>query len=361
MEIKDYEKEYGRITRELLNRLNSGNKGKNIIISPMSVIMLLGILAESVGSDTREEVIKVLGDKISFEDIRDILSKIHEDSNRSDSLMSSNAVCVKEEFKDSVLTDYKERLAKVYDGKVFATVDMARDVNEWVEEKTRGMIKNAVGDSLDDVVACLMNAVAFEAEWEDLYEEKDIYEEEFHNEDGSMVNVDMLHSSEYGWIEDKDFTGFIKPYKDEKYAFMAILPDEGKNMDEIIERIDFSELFKNAEDEKVTVTMPEYKYDFGTDLTDICKELGISKVFTPAADFSPMSTEWLRLDSIIHKAHIEVDRHGTRAAAVTMGMVMCGCAPMMKQRIVILDRPFIYAIMDTETKLPIFVGIYKKV
>ena len=221
------------------------------------------------------------------------------------------------------------------------------------------MIKNAAGDSLKNVVACLMNAAAFEAEWEELYEKDYIYEEEFHNEDGRVVNVDMLHSKEYGWIEDKHLTGFIKPYKDEKYAFMALLPDEGVSMKKVIKKLDFTGLFSNAEDEKVTVTMPEYKYDFGQDLTEICKELGIRSAFTPGADFSPMSTEWLRLDSIIHKAHIEVDRHGTKAAAVTMGMVMCGCAPMMKQRIVILDRPFIYAIMDTETKLPIFAGIYK--
>ncbi|MBQ9580360.1 MAG: proteinase inhibitor I4 serpin, partial [Lachnospiraceae bacterium] len=230
-----------------------------------------------------------------------------------------------------------------------------------VYEKTRGMIPDAAGDSLDNIVACLMNAVAFEAKWEAPYEENDIYEEEFHNEDGSVVNVDMLHSSEYGWIEDRDLTGFLKSYKDEKYAFMALLPDEGANMAKIIKNIDFSGLFMKAEDEKVIVTMPEYKYDFEQDLTEICKELGIRSAFTPEADFSAMSTEWLKLDSIIHKAHIEVDRHGTKAAAVTMGMVMCGCAPMMKRRIVILDRPFIYAIMDTKTKLPIFVGIYKKV
>ena len=359
MEIKDYEKEYNKITGELLERLNANNEGKNVIMSPMSIIMLLGILAESVGKDTRDEVIKVLGGKLSYEDVRDVLSKIQKDCMKTESLMSSNAVCVKEDIKDSILSDYIERLAETYDGKLFASSDMASDVNAWVEEKTRGMIKNAAGDSLKNVVACLMNAAAFEAEWEELYEKDYIYEEEFHNEDGSVVNVDMLHSKEYGWIENENLTGFIKSYKDEKYAFMALLPDEGVSMKKVIKKLDFTGLFSNAEDEKVTVTMPEYKYDFGQDLTEICKELGIRSAFTPGADFSPMSTEWLRLDSIIHKAHIEVDRHGTKAAAVTMGMVMCGCAPMMKQRIVILDRPFIYAIMDTETKLPIFAGIYK--
>ncbi len=360
MEIKDYEKEYGRITRELLTKIEDENAGKNVIISPMSIIMLLGILAESVGGKTREEVIRVLGDKLSYEDVRDILRKIHKDCMKTESFLSSNAVCVKEDIKDSIIPDYIEKLADIYDGRLFASSDMAKGVNELVYEKTRGMIPDAAGDSLDNIVACLMNAVAFEAKWESPYEENDIYEEEFHNEDGSVVNVDMLHSSEFGWIEDKHLTGFLKSYKDEKYAFMALLPDEGANMAKIIRNIDFSGLFMKAEDEKVIVTMPEYKYDFGQDLTGICKELGIISAFTPEADFSAMSTEWLKLDSIIHKAHIAVDRHGTKAAAVTMGMVMCGCAPVMRRREVILDRPFIYAIMDTTTALPIFAGVYKK-
>lgn len=359
MEIKDYEKDYGRITNELINRLAESDKTGNIVFSPMSIIMLLGILAESVSGQTREEVVKVLSENFTYEDLREILCEINKDLNTSDSLMSSNAVCVKNEIKDSILEEYKESLEEVYDGKVFASDNLAKDVNDWVEEKTKGMIKNAAGDSLDGIVACLMNAIAFEAEWEDKYEEEDIYDEEFHNEDGSTAIVDMLHSKEYGWIENEHFTGFIKPYKDEKFAFMALLPEKEGDINSTLDNLDFSEFYKSAEDEKVTVTMPEYKYDFGQDLTEICKELGIKSAFTPSADFSPMSTEWLRLDSIIHKAHIEVDRHGTKAAAVTMGMVMCGCAPMMKRREVILDRPFIYAIMDTETELPIFAGVYK--
>ncbi|MBR5789735.1 MAG: hypothetical protein IKX99_06490 [Lachnospiraceae bacterium] len=79
MEIKDYEKEYNKITGELLERLNANNEGKNVIMSPMSIIMLLGILAESVGGDTRDEVIKVLGGKLSYEEVRDVLSKMQKD------------------------------------------------------------------------------------------------------------------------------------------------------------------------------------------------------------------------------------------------------------------------------------------
>ena len=67
------------------------------------------------------------------------------------------------------------------------------------------------------------------------------------------------------------------------------------------------------------------------------------------------------MDSIIHKARIEVDRQGTKAAAVTMGAIEVGCAfPLDKPKVVELDRPFVYAIMDNKTGLPVFTGIVNK-
>ena len=104
--------------------------------------------------------------------------------------------------------------------------------------------------------------------------------------------------------------------------------------------------------------MPEFTYDFGEDLTGICRDIGIATLFTPEAEFSPMSSERLKVDSIIHKAHIEVDRMGTKAAAVTMAFAVAGCAPDMNYKEVCLDRPFVYAIMNTETGLPVFTGIF---
>ena len=78
---------------------------------------------------------------------------------------------------------------------------------------------------------------------------------------------------------------------------------------------------------------------------------------TEEADFSPMSSEWLKIDSIIHKSHIEVDRKGTKAAAVTKAIACCGCAYGYKVKEVCLDRPFAYAIMNSKTGQPVFVGV----
>jgi serpin B len=73
--------------------------------------------------------------------------------------------------------------------------------------------------------------------------------------------------------------------------------------------------------------------------------MGINKIFSPGADFSPLSNEMLKADSIVHKARIEVDRKGTKAAAATAMFLVAGCAPMSNPKVVRLDRPFINAII----------------
>lgn len=65
-------------------------------------------------------------------------------------------------------------------------------------------------------------------------------------------------------------------------------------------------------------------------------------------------------DAIIHKARIEADRKGTKAAAVTAMFAVAGCAPSFDLKNVELTRPFIYAIMHNETGLPVFTGIVNK-
>ena len=63
----------------------------------------------------------------------------------------------------------------------------------------------------------------------------------------------------------------------------------------------------------------------GKEISKWIEKLGMEKIFTPSADFSPMTDERIKADGIIHKAHIEVDRKGTKAAAVSAMFVFVGC------------------------------------
>ena len=174
----------------------------------------------------------------------------------------------------------------------------------------------------------------------------------------------MLKSSENTYIEDDFFTGFVKPYKGEKYSFMALLPKkEGiEFFDESLQKINFIKLLKSRTNYEVHVSMPEFKYSCKNSLIDFCKELGMKTVFSRDADFSSFSTEKIRISEMFQKAYIEVNRKGTRAAAVTCCAVAITALPTKSEfKIVTLDRPFTYAIIHNETGLPVFVGTVKRI
>ncbi len=169
----------------------------------------------------------------------------------------------------------------------------------------------------------------------------------------------MLYSREKKYIENAFYKGFLKPYKGSDYSFMALLPGKKSSsfMKRALKELDFSGLFREATDTKVDVSIPEFTCDDTIQLTKLLGDMGIKTLFSSRADFSPMSAGPLKMESIIHKAHIEVDKRGTKAAAVTMGFV-AGCAPVMEEiKRVYLNRPFIYAIIHHETGLPVFAGI----
>ncbi len=360
MTISEYSKIYNDVTKTFLGKYSERQKNENVVLSPLSIIMLLGIAADAVSGKTRDEIADIICKEFPFDEFKPVLSQIQSSFSESGSLMSSNAVCVKESIAKSITPGYVDRLVEIFDGKLFASNDIVRDVNAWVKEKTHGMIHDVADESMNQMLTCLMNAIAFESEWEEPYMDEDIRKGTFYNADGSESALQMMRSTEYSYIENAHFTGFMKPYKDQKYTFMALLPKRKSKsfLQNAIDKINFSKLADSTHSCEVYVSMPEFKYDCGKDLTQLCKELGIRTLFSPEADFSPMSSEWLKVDSIIHKAHIEVDRLGTKAAAVTMAYLVAGCAPTMEFKTVNLNRPFVYAIMNKETGLPVFAGVF---
>ena len=371
-QIRRYKPKYNKLATAFLNDFLSSDSG-NVVFSPFSVLMLMSIAADAVEGDTRQEILNVIESDLQYEDYRNMVSELQRllteivtviskkgERKEGGEVVSANAVCVKEEIKDTINREYEERLAK-YQGRLFVSKNIVEDVNTWVKENTKGMIENVADDSMSEMVACLMNAIAFEAEWEEDYDEEDIYEnDEFTDADGNLRFVNMLSSTESTYIENEKFTGFVKPYKGSGFSYMALLPKEsGKEaMKKAAESLNLSELFETSVHSEVNVSMPEFNYDYDRDLTDMFKKMGIETLFSLGADFSPLSSEWLKMDAIMHKAHIEVDRKGTKAAAVTIGAVVCGCALEEDDvKSVYLDRPFIYAIMHNATQLPVFVGV----
>ncbi|WP_022770118.1 serpin family protein [Butyrivibrio sp. NC2007] len=362
--INTYSPHYNKLAAKFFSEYVLTNKGDNVVISPLSIIVLLAIAADSTDGNTRKEIAGVLKGILPYDAAMGIISLIQNELSETGGLVSSNAAIVKKTIENSINPEYKERIASKFGGELFCTDDVVYAVNSWVKEKTKGLIEQIADESMAGTLMSLINAVSFEAEWEDEYDEDDIKEADFKNSDGSKSRVDMMFSKEHLYIENEFFTGFLKPYKNREYSYMALLPKNDHNeriFRRSVEKIDFKGLYDSASYDQVFVNMPEFNGEFRTDLTELLKDMGINKIFSSEADFSPLSSEVLRADSIVHKARIEVDRKGTKAAAATAMFLVAGCAPMSNPKVVRLDRPFIYAIMHNETGLPVFTGITNQI
>ena len=109
--------------------------------------------------------------------------------------------------------------------------------------------------------------------------------------------------------------------------------------------------------------MPKFGYDCSFDLSKTLVDLGMKNAFDGVkADFSKLgrsSAGNIFISKVKQKTFIAVDERGTRAGAVTLAEMMDG-GPMIFKTIN-LDRPFVYAIVDTESGLPLFMGAVKDI
>ena len=95
------------------------------------------------------------------------------------------------------------------------------------------------------------------------------------------------------------------------------------------------------------------------DLETVLQDMGMKKAFSTMADFSSMGEPSVMVDRVIHKTHIELDRNGTKAAAATAVTTKESSAYMESPIEIRMDRPFVYALVDTATGIPLFIGTVK--
>ena len=118
-------------------------------------------------------------------------------------------------------------------------------------------------------------------------------------------------------------------------------------------------LLDSRQDIEVETVIPKFKYDYTLAMNDVLKGLGMTDAFTyPDARFGKLNSvnPECRIDLVLHKTFIQVDDRGTKAGAVTMVAMADNAVSMRETKEVILDRPFIYMIVDNETNLPVFIG-----
>ncbi len=345
---------------------------ENILISPLSIVSALAMTANGAENETLSQMEEFFGSDI--DGLNEFLYAYRLFLPTADKYKVSLANSIWFRNKES-LTIEKEFLQTnkdYYDAEIYkATFDDStkNDINAWVNKKTNGQIKKLLEEKPpEDSVMYLINALSFDAEWQSIYKNTSVREGEFTAHDGSKKTVDFMHSTEYGYIELPNAIGFSKPYADYRYFFVALLPDEGLEVSDFINSLDGKTLInavKNQRDEMVHASMPKFTFEYSKELSEALKELGIKDAFdSELADFSSLGHSNdgnIFISRVIHKTKIEVNEKGTKAGAVTAVEMASGSAALAEPKIVKLNRPFFFMIVDSEFNMPVFMGVLNDV
>ena len=344
-------------------------EGENTLISPLSVLYALAMTANGADGETLAQMEQVLGMDVNNLNsyMLAYLDLLPETKDYKMSL--ANSIWFKDDPNFAVEQSFLQTNADYSGAGAYKAVfdeGTRNDINNWVKEHTDGMIPEIIDEIPDEAIMYLVNALAFDAKWADEYEEHQIREGRFTLEDGTRQDVDMMHSEEHAYLEDDLATGFIKYYKDRKYAFVAMLPNDGVTVSQYVDSLTgehLRDLLNNPEDLTVFASIPKFETEYDIEMSEVLQEMGMTDAFDwQVADFSKLGTYNVDgmnicINRVLHKTFISVSEQGTRAGAATaVEMVAEGAAEIIEYKEVVLDRPFVYMLIDCETNLPFFIG-----
>ncbi len=354
----------------LIKTVNKNAEKKNYLISPYSIEIALNLLKESTNNKTRDEIVKVLPN-------REI--KLF----NSDKVVASNATFIKNKYKDLVIPTFTNNLKTKYKADViYDDYTSPKVLNDWVNEKTNGMIPKLV-DQIDPYFMFgVVNAVALDLEYKSQFECARTIKERFTKIDGLHMDVYMMNKTyEYNdtatYIKKDNYEAVSIPYKTDsngnEFELIAIKTDD---IDKFINSLDDTKInnlmkdgIKAGNNNIINVELPKFSYSYELNtpkFSKVLKEMGIIDLFSKNPDFTNFITKENmekyniipELGEAIHKTYIDLNEKGTKAAAVTGFMANDKSSVGRNQKIynIKFNNPFIYIIRETKTGELLFFG-----
>jgi serpin B len=258
----------------------------------------------------------------------------------------------------------------------FASPAAAPTINAWVQRHTRRRIDSIVSaETLANLLPpalVLLNAVYFRATWGCPFDPDGTRPAPFRRADGTTQEVPFMHqvSENIGYTAGDGWQAVALPYLgfDRSFSMLVVLPDESAGLPALLAGLDAERWASlqqaiSSQGIEVELALPKFRLEYSTDLVPALRQLGLANALAPGADFSVLGYEREHgggfIQSVLHKAFVEVNEQGTEAAAATVIMAAGGCAyePQLPRQIVVkIDSPFLYVIADNQDGAILFAG-----
>lgn len=327
----------------------------NIVVSPYSAGVALSMLTEGALGQTKVELDNALngclfkGDKLDGGE--DVVVK------------SANSLWLDSDF--SVRNRYVGTLQNDYDALVetlrFSDPATVRAINNWCSENTEGKIKEILRDLSPGDVMVLLNALYFNAPWQDKFDASLTSKADFRGQSGT-TKVDMMYrKGTYNYVEYQGCQMIELPYLGSSYSMFVVLPPSGMKIDDVLPYVNetvYDEAMNMLAPAEVKFSMPKAKLETELLLNDVLMDMGVKTAFSGAADFKGIAeTGPLSVSQVKQKCYIDITESGTEAAAVTSITVkLTSVRPEIDVKTMTVDRPYVFFIADRENSDILFAG-----
>jgi serpin B len=348
----------------------------NLVCSPYSVAVALGMTVQGARGDTAREMLRVLHSPdpqalaAGLNGVEAALAarsgewappggeRQRLDLAAANSLWGQQGTTWHQEFLDVLAREFGTGMRLVDYKRATEAARLA--INAWVSDRTRTRIPELIPQGIlkDITRLTLVNAIWFKAPWQTPFTPAVTRRGPFHRLDGSSVAADLMRGKVRGagYARGDGWQAVDLPYGAGELAMAVVVPDTGRfDGVEAAPGGWLPQVLGRLAAETVRVTLPRWRSRTQVELSEVLAHLGMPLAFTKSADFTGMTAdEPLRIAAVVHEGFIAVDEAGTEAAAATA--VVVERTSLERARDLVVDRPFLYVIHDRPTRTPLFIG-----
>jgi serpin B len=238
-----------------------------------------------------------------------------------------------------------------------------REINDLIAKQTEGKIHDLIAPGVldTDTRLVLANAIYLKSAWRYPFPERATSDAPFYpGGDASPVSAPTMRLTEnLPYLRGDGFQAVMLPYTGGRLAMIIALPDAPLDPLPPALADGLASVAGAMARHRVTLALPRFRLRTALDLVPVLRELGVRLAFDRReADFTGITTaEQLFVGAVVHQAYIDVDEQGTEAAAATAVTMRAMASMRLPDPVtMIVDRPFVFAITDTATGLPLFSG-----
>ena len=357
---------------DMYQQINGQNKqaDKNVFFSPYSLSTSMAMLYAAAEGETKAQIQRTFHYP-SLNVLNPNSAALHEQFNKPNpnyQLATANDLWIQQGLRPN--QNYLDTVQRYYSGKV-TNLDFKNSpepsrqtINKTIAKYTQQMIPEVLpASSIDaDTVTVLTNAVYFKGDWKNTFAPSE--KRPFNKFDGSIIDVDMMHEqAPYAYTEDAQVQVVQLPYKGDELSMLVVLPKAKDKiaMQRVVNTLNAKQISQwnnYLVKHEVILDLPKFKLEESYTMDSLLATMGMAKAFSSEANFSLFSQNIpLSVDAIVHKAVVEVDEKGTKAAAstgITISPISRGY--YVNTSTFTADHPFIFMIIDNKTDAILFLG-----